>query len=107
MQQTRASWENDISFYLSESKRMLKTKEEIIWRVVDDEALLLDTDSGYYFSMNDTATEIWCLLNEGKSIDDVATTISERYEIDSESVRRDVQELIANLNKEQIASLGE
>jgi len=86
---------------------MLKTKEEIIWRVVDDEALLLDTDSGYYFSMNDTATEIWCLLNEGKSIDDVATTISERYEIDSESVRRDVQELIANLNKEQIASLGE
>lgn len=86
---------------------MLKTKEEIIWRVVDDEALLLDTDSGYYFSMNDTATEIWCLLNEGKSIDDVATTISERYEIDSKSVRRDVQELIANLNKEQIASLGE
>lgn len=86
---------------------MLKTKEEIIWRVVDDEALLLDTNSGYYFSMNDTATEIWCLLNEGKSIDDVAATISERYEIDSSSVKRDVEELIDNLNKEQIASLGE
>jgi Coenzyme PQQ synthesis protein D (PqqD) len=86
---------------------MLKKKEEIIWRVVDDEALLLDTNSGYYFSMNGTATEIWCLLNEGKSIDEVAQTIANRYEIDSETVKCDVHELISNLNKEQIASIGD
>jgi hypothetical protein len=86
---------------------MLKTNEEIIWRVVDDEALILDTTSGYYFSMNGTATDIWCLLNEGKSIDEVAQTIAQQYEIDAETAKNDVRELIANLSKEQIAKIGD
>ncbi len=81
---------------------MITKTDEIIWRVVDDEALILNTSNGFYFSMNGTATEAWCLLNDGKSIDEVAQTISERYEIDLQSAKSDVEALLTELKKEKI-----
>lgn len=81
---------------------MMTKTDDIIWRVVDDEALILNTSNGYYFSMNGTATEAWCLLNEGKSIDEVAQTIAERYEIDMQSAKADVESLLQELKNEHI-----
>jgi len=81
---------------------MITKTDDIIWRVVDDEALILNTSNGYYFSMNGTATEAWCLLTEGKSIDEVARVIAERYEIDLTSAKADVEALLQELKKEQI-----
>ncbi|CAN5458459.1 hypothetical protein BH10CYA1_BH10CYA1_27430 [soil metagenome] len=81
---------------------MITKTDDIIWRVVDDEALILNTSNGYYFSMNGTATEAWCLLTEGKSIDEVAQVIAERYEIDLTSAKADVQALLKELKNEQI-----
>lgn len=81
---------------------MITKTDEIIWRVVDDEALILNTSNGYYFSMNGTATEAWCLLNEGKEINEVAGILAERYEIDIESAKADLEALLVELKKEQI-----
>ncbi|HEY9732031.1 MAG TPA: PqqD family protein [Drouetiella sp.] len=81
---------------------MITKTDEIIWRVVDDEALILNTSNGYYFSMNGTATEAWCLLNEGKSIDEVAATIADRYAIDLSSAKADVESLLTELKNEKI-----
>ena len=81
---------------------MITKTDDIIWRVVDDEALILNTSNGYYFSMNGTATEAWCLLNEGQSVDEVARTIADRYEIDLPSAKADVEALLTELKNEQI-----
>lgn len=81
---------------------MVTTTEDIIWRVVDDEALILNTSNGYYFSMNGTATEAWCLLNEGKTIDEVAQLIAERYDIEAGAAKADVETLLAELKNEKI-----
>lgn len=70
---------------------------EILWRVVGDEALLLDTISGNYFSLNPVATEIWVGLNEGDDIDGIAGMLSERYSIDAGRARDDVAELVRDL----------
>ena len=81
---------------------MITKTDDIIWRVVDDEALILNTSNGYYFSMNGTATEAWCLLNDGKSIDEVARTIAEQYEIDLPAAKADIEALLQELKNEQI-----
>lgn len=81
---------------------MVTTTEDIIWRVVDDEALILNTSNGFYFSMNGTATEAWCLLTEGKSIDEVARVIADRYDVDVAAAKADVESLLADLKQEQI-----
>ena len=75
---------------------------DILWRVVGDEALLLDTISGNYFSLDPIATEIWSRLVKGESVDSVASMIAERYSIDSGRARSDIDDLVADLKNADI-----
>lgn len=69
----------------------------IIWSVVDEEAVLLDTSSGRYFSLNPQATVIWEHLHRGNSVSDIVETLVDKYQMEKEIVRRDVSELITEL----------
>jgi len=69
----------------------------IIWSIVDDEAVLLDTSSGHYFSLNPLATEIWKRLHRGDSINRIVATIADKYEVEEEVVKRDISELMGEL----------
>jgi hypothetical protein len=70
---------------------------DILWRVVGDEALLLDTISGNYFSLDPIATEIWVRLNNGEEADEIASAVSERYSIDAGRARDDISDLMRDL----------
>jgi len=69
----------------------------IIWSIVDGEAVLLDTSSGHYFSLNPIATEIWECLQRGDSIPHIVGTIAHKYRVEEEIARGDVSELIEEL----------
>jgi hypothetical protein len=69
----------------------------IIWSILDGEAVLLDTSSGHYFSLNPLATEIWKHLQSGDSIPQIVSSIAHRYSVEEEIVRSDVSELIGEL----------
>ena len=44
-----------------------QTNPNVIWRVVDGEAILLDTTTGYHFSFDSIGTEIWEGLQQGST----------------------------------------
>jgi hypothetical protein len=69
----------------------------IIWSIVDGEAVLLDTSSGHYFSLNPLATEIWSHLQTGNSVPQIVSTIAGKYSVEEEIVRSDVSDLIGEL----------
>lgn len=70
---------------------------DILWRVVGDEALLLDTISGNYFSLDPIATEIWVGLNKGDEPAQIAAAVGERYSIDAGRARADIADLMNDL----------
>ena len=70
---------------------------DILWRVVGGEALLLDTISGNYFSLDPIATEIWMRLNKGDEPGQIAGAVSERYSIDAGRARGDIADLMNDL----------
>jgi hypothetical protein len=70
---------------------------EILSRVVGDEALLLDTRTGNYFSLDPVGTDIWRLLGEGRTVDEIVSVIADRFGIDASRVRSDVLELLEEL----------
>jgi hypothetical protein len=75
---------------------------DILWRVVGDEALLLDTISGNYFSLDPIATRIWNGLVKGESAESIASEIAESYSIDTARARSDIDDLIADLKNANI-----
>jgi len=77
----------------------LQTPSNIVWNVVDDEALLLDIETGEYFSLNPVATEIWTRLSEGQSRDTIASMLGEKYEVEPEVIASDIDELLNDLSQ--------
>ncbi len=74
-----------------------ENSSNIIWSIIDGEAVLLDTSSGHYFSLNPLGTEIWEGLSRGDSIPRIVGTIADKYRVEEETVSRDVSELIGEL----------
>lgn len=74
----------------------------IIWSIVDDEAVLLDTSSGHYFSLNPLATEIWKHLHQGDPVHHIVATIADKYAVEEEVVKRDISELMGELHEARL-----
>src|SRR4051795_3047384 len=80
-----------------DSGGMPAASSDVLFRLVDDEALLLDVRTGAYFSLDPVATEIWERRKDGEPLDQISSTIAARYAVDEEQVRRDLEELVADL----------
>lgn len=70
---------------------------DILWRVVGNEALLLDTISAHYFSLDPIATEIWVGLNNGDTPEQIAAAMVSKYSIDDGRAKADIADLISDL----------
>jgi hypothetical protein len=79
-------------------------QEGVLCRVVDGEALLLDTRTGDYFSLDPLGTEIWQRMNDGEAVSQIVASIAERHAVDTAQVRADVEELVAELRDARLWS---
>ena len=66
-------------------------------RLVDDETVLLDLESGMYFGLDGVGKRIWESVADGKSLGDIAAIITAEYEVEEEQALKDVIEFASNL----------
>lgn len=74
-----------------------KVSEDVVFRDVAGEAVLLDLASGMYFGLNDIGTRIWHLIADHGSADEIVATLLTEYEVDESHLRKDVDALIHQL----------
>ncbi len=63
---------------------------QVMSRLVDDETVLLDLESGMYFGLDGVGKRIWDSVTEGCSIGEIAKIITTEYEVDAERAKADV-----------------
>ena len=76
---------------------LARARQEVLFRELDGEAVLLEVSSGRYFGLDEVATRIWCLLREHDSVDRIVDRLLEEYEVDEARLRRDVDEFVEQL----------
>jgi len=75
--------------------------DHVLWETVEVESVLLDLESGLYYSLNETGTAMLARLAEGASVDEVAASLSSVYSVGQDTVRHDTVSFARRL-----ASLG-
>ena len=75
----------------------LSIPPQVMSRLVDDETVLLDLESGMYFGLDGVGKRIWESVADGKSLGDIAVIITDEYEVDEEQALKDVIEFASNL----------
>jgi hypothetical protein len=68
-----------------------------VFAELDNEAVLLNVDTGVYFGLDEIGTEIWNLLSGGASETEVVEKLLSEYEVEADQLRTDVAEFIATL----------
>ena len=68
----------------------LSIPPQVMSRLVEDETVVLDLESGMYFGIEGTGKRIWELVAEGHSLREIVGIIIAEYEADEADVERDV-----------------
>jgi len=74
--------------------RALVVNESVVYAELDDEAVLLNVDTGFYFGLNVIGTEIWNLLKQGASEGEIVSSLAAEYDVEPAQLRLDVTEFM-------------
>jgi hypothetical protein len=69
---------------------VLSIPPQVMSRLVDDETVLLDLESGMYFGLDGVGKKIWDSVSEGRSIGEIISIIISEYEVDEDRAEADV-----------------
>jgi trimethylamine:corrinoid methyltransferase-like protein len=86
------------------NESIVKRGEDTPWNIVDDEVVLLNLDSGHYYSLNESGRRVWELLDGENTIPDIINTICEEFDVEQQEAAKDINTLIDELLKEKLAS---
>jgi hypothetical protein len=71
--------------------------DEVIFRELDGEAVVLNLDTGIYFGLDAVGTRIWQLIEERKPLRLILDTLVDEYEAPSDRLRRDLLAFVDQL----------
>lgn len=75
---------------------------EALARRIEDLFVILQPDMSELHSLNAVATHIWSLIEGERTVADVVASVVEEYEVDEDTARRDVLELLTTLRDKQL-----
>ena len=64
-----------------------------------DEMVMMDMEQGKYFSLNQTATAIWELLEKPLTLEELCDKLTGEYDIDQEQCIEDIKEYLEEMSR--------
>ncbi len=78
------------------TSRVIQSPETLI-NVIEGESVLLNLNNESYYGLDEVGTRMWELLTSSESIQAAYDQLLDEYEVEAETLRRDMQNLISNL----------
>ncbi len=76
--------------------------DNIDWKEFDNESVLLNLSTGYYFRLNQVGTFVWPLINEDHNIGDMVDQVVAKFEVSQRQAKSDIHDFIEQLLTEQL-----
>lgn len=88
------------------SESIYKAPDNYSWRDVNNELVVLNLQSGEYFTFNEVGRTIWLLINDSKSVEEITRSVTEQYATSEEKAGSDVRSFISNMLREGLLILS-
>jgi hypothetical protein len=76
--------------------------DEVVWREVEEELIVLELSSTTYLSLNGSAKQLWLRLADGATSEELATMLTDLYQISPEQARTDAESFLSNLTDRKL-----
>jgi Coenzyme PQQ synthesis protein D (PqqD) len=85
-----------------EARRYSVDARRVVHETIEGEAILINLVSGHYYILGGCGAEVWSLLADGHSGEEVVGELQSRYAADSDGVADPVRALIDELVREEL-----
>jgi hypothetical protein len=89
------------------SARLRPNSAEVAAKVMDGEAIMINLSNGMYYSMDQVGGVVWDLVAAERSAEEIVAALVERYEVDVQQARQDVERLLGELLEHDLIRVGQ
>ena len=86
---------------------ILIKNEDIAWRKIDDDAILIDMDEEEVTHFNEVAAQIWTSLDGKTSVTGIIEQIQRLFDVDLEKAKNDVFAFLKTLLQREMVKIQE
>jgi len=83
-----------------------RPKEDVVFRDLEGEIVLLNLETGIYFGLNPLGTRIWHLIRAHRSLQQVLDSVVEEYEVTTAQCEDDLLRFVALLREKGLIELS-
>lgn len=84
---------------------LVRPCEDVLFRDVDGEAVILNLDTEIYFGLNDSGTTIWLALTESETVGIAIKKLSQEFEVEESELRADISEFVSRLQEKGLVEV--
>ena len=77
----------------------------VSFNIVEGGAILLNTMTNKYYTLDEVGTRLWELLSTGKSFRESFKTLLNEYEVEPDQLEQDLLELLGHLRKNGLVEI--
>ena len=77
----------------------------VLFRQLDNEALLLDLGTGQYYGLNEVGSQLWQQLAVNPNLNQAIATLLAQYEVEQTQLTQDIAHWLAKLNNAGLLEL--
>ncbi|MFC2107963.1 PqqD family protein [Candidatus Bipolaricaulota bacterium] len=87
---------------VKESERVTVRGPHVVGEIIEGEAIIINLESGSYYSLQDAGAEIWAGVQEGIQVREIVDRLRTKYLGDDECIRRSAMALLEQLEAEAL-----
>jgi len=91
---------------LTLNHRLRPCEDEVVAKIMDGEAIMINLANGIYYSTDKVGGWIWEMIAGGHSLEEIITATVVRYDASRERVQADIEQLVDELLRENLVTLS-
>jgi hypothetical protein len=80
---------------------------KVIHEIIDGEAVIVNLDSGNYYSLDRVGAEVWAHIEKGAPLHEIIEDISHRYEGEQKEIEKAIYHLVNEMQQENLIIMDE
>ena len=87
---------------LSKDQRVVHAPNVLATNVGDEAIVMMDVDTACYFGVEDVAADVWKLLANPCSVDDLVASLTQTYDVEPQLCHRETSEFVDRLLRAEL-----
>lgn len=84
-----------------------QANKQHVWTQLEHESVVLQVDSGMYFSLDNVAGRLWVLLQEPQTFRSLVDSISSEFSVTAEQAESDIESFLKSLLDQRLIAQQE